>query len=228
MPVRWRIPRDRNRGRGEESRNHLIAPFRERPDYLTFRAMYSSSELKKGVIIDFEGGPHIVETTHAASGGARAGNMIYRVRIRNLKTGQRIDKNFRANEMFPPADVEKRPVQFLYDEAEVTHFMDSESYDQFALSRADIAWEHNFLVEGLEDLRAVFYNDSPIALELPATVAMTITETAPGVKGNSATSRSKPAKLETGYEVQVAEHIEQGTRISVDTRTGECLGRAKS
>ena len=163
--------------------------------------MYSSSELKKGVIIDFEGGPHIVETTHAASGGARAGNMIYRVRIRNLKTGQRLDKNFRANEMFPPADVEKRPVQFLYDEAEVTHFMDSESYDQFALSRTDIAWEHNFLVEGLEDLRAVF---------------------------NSATSRNKPAKLETGYEIQVAEHIEQGTRISVDTRTGECLGRAKS
>tara|TARA_R110002094_G_scaffold210360_2_gene180811 strand:+ start:2342 stop:2977 length:636 start_codon:yes stop_codon:yes gene_type:complete len=207
---------------------HTITPVREAIDYLTFRAMYSSSELKKGVIIDFEGGPHIVETTHAASGGARAGSMIYRVRIRNLKTGQRIDKNFRANEMFPPADVDKRPVQFLYDETEVSHFMESESFEQFALSRADIEWEHNFLVEGLEDMRAMFYNGSPIALELPPTVVMTITETAPGVKGNSATSRSKPAKLETGYEIQVPEHIDEGTRISVDTRTGECLGRAKS
>lgn len=190
--------------------------------------MYSSSELKKGVIIEFEGGPHIVETTQAASGGGRAGSMIYRVRIRNLKTGQRIDKNFRANENFSPADVDKRGVQFLYDEAEVTHFMESESYEQFALRRSDIEWEHNFLVEGLEDMRALFYQDTPIALELPPTVTLTITETAPGVKGNSATSRTKPAKLETGYEVQVPEHIEEGTRVNVDTRSGEFLGRAKS
>jgi elongation factor P len=190
--------------------------------------MYSSNDLKKGVIIDFEGGPHIVETTHAASGGARGGNMIYRVRIRNLKTGQRIDKNFRANESFPPADVEKKPVQFLYDEPEVTHFMDSESFDQFALSIADIEWEHKFLIEGLEDIRALFYNGSPIAIELPPTVSLTITETAPGVKGNSATSRSKPATLETGHIIQVPEHIEQGTKINVDTRSGDFLGRAKS
>lgn len=190
--------------------------------------MYSSNELKKGVIIDFEGGPHIVETTHAASGGGRGGNMTYRVRIRNLKTGQRIDKNFRSGEMFSPADVEKRPVQFLYNETDVTHFMDSETFDQFAFARTDIEWELNFLIDGLEDIRALFYNGSAIALELPASVALTITETAPGVKGNSATSRNKPATVETGYIVQVAEHIEQGMRINVDTRTGECLGRAKS
>ncbi|MFT4515189.1 MAG: elongation factor P [Planctomycetota bacterium] len=213
---------------GNWSRIHTITPVREPFYYLTFGAMYSSSELKKGVIIDFEGGPHIVETTHAASGGGRAGGMIYRVRIRNLKTGQRLDKNFRGNEMFPPADIEKRAVQFLYDETEMTHFMESESFEQFALSRSDIEWEHNFLVEGLEDMRAMFYQGTPIALELPATVVLLITETAPGVKGNSATSRSKPAKLETGYEIQVPEHIEEGTRINVDTRTGESLGRAKS
>ena len=150
------------------------------------------------------------------------------MRVRNLKTGQRIDKHFRAGEMFPPADVEKRPVQFLYDEAEVTHFMDSETFEQFALSHKDIEWEHNFLVEGLESIRALFYNGSPIAIELPATVVLLITETAPGVKGNSATSRNKPATLQTGYVIQVPEHIEEGTRINVDTRTGECLGRAKS
>lgn len=190
--------------------------------------MYSSNELKKGVIIDFEGGPHIVETTHAASGGARGGNMIYHVRIRNLKTGQRIDKAFRSGEMLPPADVEKRPVQFLYDEAEVTHFMDSENFEQFALSHADIEWEHNFMVEGLEGMRALFYNGSPIAIELPPTVVLLIKETAPGVRGNSATSRNKPATLDTGYVIQVPEHTEEGMRISVDTRTGEFLGRAKS
>lgn len=190
--------------------------------------MYSSSELKKGVIIDFEGAPHVVETTHASSPSARGGNTIYKVRVRNLKTGQRIDKAFRANETFQPADVEKKPVQFLYDEQEVTHFMDSETFEQFALAHTDIEWERQFLIEGLEDMRAVYYNGSPISIELPASITLTITETAPGVRGNSATSRSKPATLETGYVVQVPEHIDEGLRVSVDTRTGEFLGRAKS
>ena len=127
-----------------------------------------------------------------------------------------------------PADVEKRPVQFLFDEQAVTNFMDSETYEQFAMAHDDIEWERKFLTDGLEDIRALFYNGKPIAIELPPTVALAITETAPGVKGNSATSRSKPATLETGFVIQVPEHIEPGLRISVDTRTGEFLGRAKS
>jgi elongation factor P len=84
------------------------------------------------------------------------------------------------------------------------------------------------LIEGIEDMRAMYYNGSPIALELPSSITLTIKETAPGVRGNSATSRSKPATLDTGYVIQVPEHMEEGIRVSVDTRTGEFLGRAKS
>jgi len=190
--------------------------------------MYGSNELKKGVIIDIEGGPHIVENTQAASGGARGGNTTYHVRFRNLKTGQRIDKPCKAGEMWSPADVERKPVQYLYDEPGMSHFMDSETYEQFALSHDELEWERKFLKEGLEDMRALYYNGKPIALELPATVTLEITETMPAVKGNSATSRSKPATLETGYVVQVPENVEQGIKVNVDTRSGEYLGRAKS
>ncbi|MFK7741266.1 MAG: elongation factor P [Planctomycetota bacterium] len=189
--------------------------------------MYSSNELKKGVIIDLDGAPLFVENTQAASGGARGGNTTYHVRFRNLKTGQRIDKSCRSNETWSPADVEKRPVQYLYDEPGMCHFMDSESFEQFALTQDELEWERKFLKDGLEDVRALYYNGTPIALELPPQVVLEITETMPGVKGNSATSRNKPATLETGYIVQVPENIEQGTRVSVDTRTGEYLGRAK-
>jgi elongation factor P len=190
--------------------------------------MYSSNELKKGVIIDYQDAPHVVETTHTSSASARGGNTTYRIRLRNLKTGQRIDKNFRGGDTFSPANVEKKPIQYLYDDPEVTHFMDSESFEQFALANTDIEWERQFLIEGIEDIRAMYYNGSPIAIELPTSITLTIKETAPGVRGNSATSRSKPATLDTGYVVQVPEHMEAGIRVNIDTRTGEFLGRAKA
>lgn len=189
--------------------------------------MYTTSDLKKGLIIDLDGAPQIVETSSVSSPSARGGNTIHRVRLRNLKTGQRSDKSFRSGETFAVPDVDRKPVQFLYAAAGSNHFMDQESYEQFELSDADLDWERNFLVEGIEGVRAIFYNGAPIALELPNNVALTITETAPGVKGNSATGRTKAATLETGYVIQIPEHIEQGIRVTVDTRDGTFLGRAK-
>ena len=118
-------------------------------------------------------------------------------------------------------------MQYLYDDPDAFHFMDNETYEQFALAKSDLEWEAKFLFEGIEEVRAIFYNGAPISLELPNHVNLTITETAPGVKGNSATGRTKPATLSTGLVVQIPEHIEEGTRVQVDTRTGEFLGRAK-
>ena len=189
--------------------------------------MYSTSDLEKGLILDYDGAPHVVEATSVSWPSARGGNTIHRVKMRNLKTGQRIDKSFRSGEMFAVPDVDKKPVQFLYAATGSSHFMDLEGYEQFELRDDEIEWERNFLVEGLEGMRAIFYNGSPIALELPNKVALDVTETAPGVKGNSATGRTKPATLETGFVLQLPEHIEQGVKITVDTRTGEFLGRAK-
>lgn len=189
--------------------------------------MYSVSDLKRGLVIDLDNAPHIVENVQSSSPTARGGNTITRVRMRNLRTKQKVDKSFRGSETFPIPDVERRPVDFLYEDPQGHHFMDNENYEQFALAKDDLAWELNFLTDGLQEIKAIFYNGAPMALELPTTVTLEITETAPGVKGNSATGRTKPATLETGHVVQLPEHIEQGTRVNVDTRTGEFLGRAK-
>ena len=189
--------------------------------------MYSISDLKRGLVVELDGAPHIVETIQTSSPSARGASTITKVRMRNLRTKQKVDKSFRGSEMFPVPDVERKPVDFLYEDPQGYHFMDTESYEQFAFSKEDLEWEVRFLVDGLQDIRAIFYNGAAIALELPATVVLEITETTPGVKGNSATGRTKAATLATGHVVQLPEHIDQGTRVTVDTRTGEFLGRAK-
>lgn len=190
--------------------------------------MYTTSDLKRGLIIDLDAAPHIVENVQTSSPTARGGNTIHRIKLRNLKTKQRIEKSFRGGDTFGVPDVDKKPVQFLYADQDAYHFMDQESYEQFGMAREDIEWELNFLVEGIEGLRAFYYNQVPIGLELPNTVVLQITETAPGVKGNSATGRTKPATLETGHVIQIPEHIDEGIQVSIDTRTGEFVGRAKT
>lgn len=187
--------------------------------------MYTTSDLKKGLIIDFEGAPHLVETLSVSTPQARGGATIYKVRLRNLKTKLKVDKSFRGGETFGQPDFEKRPVQFLYRDQDSYHFMDSQTYDQFVFEREDIEDESRFLKEQME-LKSFVYNEEVIGLELPPVVELEIVETAPAVRGNSATARSKPATLETGHIIQVPEHISQGIMARVDTTTGEFLGKA--
>jgi elongation factor P len=187
--------------------------------------MYSTSDLKRGLILELDGEPCVVESVQTSSPSARGASTIHKCRLRNLKTRQKIDRSFRGGETFGVPDVDRRKVQFLYRDPESFHFMDQESYEQFSLPIAELEWEANFLVEEMEDISALYYNGHPLALELPNNVALEITETNPAVKGNSATGRTKPATLQTGHVIQVPEHIDPGTLVSVDTRTGEFLGR---
>jgi len=189
--------------------------------------VYSTSDLKRGLIIDFDGAPHVVDSVQVSAPTARNASTISRVRMRNLKTKQKVDKNFRSGETFGVPDIDRRKVQLLYRDNQALHFMDQTSYEQFALDRDDLEWEMHFLVDEMEGIVAFFYNGAAIGVELPNNVTLRITETNPGVKGNSATGRTKPATLETGYEIQVPEHIDQGILVSVDTRTGGFLGRVK-
>ncbi|MHC4136862.1 MAG: elongation factor P [Planctomycetota bacterium] len=189
--------------------------------------MYSTSDLKRGLILELEGVPHLVESVSVSTPSARGASTIHRVRLRILKTGQKVDRSFRGGETFGVPDVDRRPVQLLYRDAQAFHFMDQESYEQFALDRADLAWEANFLVDEMEGLVALMHNGAPLALELPNNVALSIAETSPSAKGNSATGRTKPATLETGLVIQVPEHVDPGIKVNVDTRTGEFLGRTK-
>ncbi|MFV1958527.1 MAG: elongation factor P [Planctomycetota bacterium] len=189
--------------------------------------MISTNELKKGVIIEFQGAPHVVEKVRISAPTARAGNTITKVRLRNLETRHKTDQSFRGGETFAEPNVEKRPCQLLYEQQGIYHFMDSGNYEQFALEKEALEWEVNFLKEEQEGLRVIRCDDSVLGLELPSSVTLQITETPPTIKGASATARTKPATLETGLVTRVPEHIDTGEIVSVDTRTGEFLGRAK-
>ena len=190
--------------------------------------MYSTSDLKKGLIIEYDDAPQLIETLTVASPQARGGATIYKVRLRNLKTKQKIDKSFRSGDTFGMPDFEKRPVQYLYKAGTSYHFMDTSSYDQFEFEAEDLEWEVKFLKDEMDGIMSFVYNDEVIGLELPATVELEITQCDPSVKGNSATSRNKSATLETGHVVSVPEYISQGEIAKVDTRSGEFLGRASS
>lgn len=187
--------------------------------------MLSTSDLKRGVILEYEGSPCVVETVKVSSPTARGGNTITRVRLRNLKTRQKQDVSFRGGETFPQPDFERRPCQLLYREQEMVHLMDAETYEQFAIHEADLEEELKFLAEEPEGLLALRCDGELLGLELPNTVSLAVKETTPAIKGASASARTKPATLETGLVVQVPEHISDGDRLLIDTRTGEFLRR---
>ncbi len=188
--------------------------------------MLSVSDLKKGVVIDYDGAPCSVQSVKTSSPTARGGNTITRVRLRNLRTRQKIDVSFRGSEVFAESDFEKRACQLLYVEKGTYYFMDAETYEQFGIHEDDLEWEHGFLIDGIEGVRALRSDEELLGIELPNTVTLQITETTPAIKGASVNARTKPATLETGFTVRVPEHIDQGERVNVDTRTGEFLGRA--
>lgn len=188
--------------------------------------MHSTSDLEKGLVIELDGVPHVVESVRVSTPSARGGNTITKVRLRNLRTRQKTDRSFRGSETFGAPDHEKRDCQLLYREVDTWHFMDQETFEQFALSGEDLEWERRFLHDGIEGVRSVVVDGEVFGIELPNHVVLAVEETPPAIKGASATARTKPATLVTGHVVQVPEHIKPEDQLKVDTRTGEFLGRA--
>jgi elongation factor P len=168
----------------------------------------------------------MVESLTVQSPSARGAATYYKYRARNLITKQKVDITLRGTESLDEADFERRPIKYLYADATHLHFMDSENYEQYALTKDDVAEESNYLTEELEGVVALIYNDECIGIQVPMTVELKVTECDPGVRGNSATSRTKPATLETGLVVQVPEYLSQGETVKVDTRNGDYLSRA--
>jgi elongation factor P len=185
-----------------------------------------AKDIKTGAILNYNGGPCIIETISVQSPSARGAATIYKYRARNLVTKQKVDIVLRGGDSLEEADFERRPVKFMYADATHMHFLDQTDYNQYALSLVDIAQEAQYLTEDLEGVQALLYNDECVGLQLPVTVDLTVTQCDPGVRGNSATGRTKPATLETGLIVQVPEYLAQGEKVKVDTRTGEFLSRA--
>jgi elongation factor P len=185
-----------------------------------------AKEIKNGTVVVYNEAPCMIETTSVQSPSARGAATLYKFRGRNLVTKQKIDIVLKGGESLPEADFEKRAVKFMYADATHMHFLDQQDYNQYSLTMEEIAGEAPYLTEALEGVQALIYNDECVGLQLPTSVELRVVECDPGVKGNSATSRNKPAKLETGLIVQVPEYLAQGELIKVDTRTGDFLSRA--
>jgi elongation factor P len=187
--------------------------------------MINSSDMKRGVLLDLDGAPWQIVDCAFQSPSARGASTLTKIKIKNLKTGQVLSKSYRGGEMVPTADCEKRPVQFLYRDGSDFVFMDQESYDQFTLTEESLGSGGGFLIEGLE-IRSLLYNGQVIAVELPTTVDLEITETAPALKNATAQAQLKSAILETGVEIQVPPYLKTGEKIRVDTRDGRFVSRA--
>jgi elongation factor P len=187
--------------------------------------MIDSSDLKRGVLLDMDGAPWQVLDVAFQTPSARGASTYVKAKVRNLRTGQVLQKSWRGGEMLATADCEKRKVQFLYRDGDELVFMDEESYDQFAMTSAALGETAGYFTDGLS-VRSMLYNGQVISIELPNTVELEITDTAPSIKGATAQAQMKPALLETGITVQVPAYISNGEKIRVDTRTGSFVGRA--
>jgi len=189
--------------------------------------MRTAGELRRGVRVELDGAPYLVLDVHFQTPSARGASTLVKARVRNLRTGNVFDHTFRAGDKVVEPQVELRPVQFLYADGDAYHFMDTESYEQFALGAEELGDARSYLIESLEGIRSVAFNGQVISVELPNSVALRISETGPALKGATAQAQTKPATLETGAVVQVPSYLETGERVQVDTRDGRFIRRAK-
>jgi elongation factor P len=185
--------------------------------------LISSNDFRNGVTIELDGQIFVVvEFLHVKPGKGAA---FVRTKLRNIENGGVTERTFRAGEKVPRAHLERREMQYLYRSADDFSFMDNESFEQVLLSAEYLGDQALYLKENMAVI-AVKYKDRMIGVELPNSVELTVVETDPGVRGDTASGGSKPAKLETGLIVQVPFFINEGDVLRVDTRTGQYIERA--
>lgn len=183
------------------------------------------SDLKKNVKLLLNGNPFVVtEFTFVKPG---KGQGLYKCKLKNLISGAIMERTYRSGEKLEAADVETRGFQYLYVNGDAYTFMDRENYEQIDVLADVVGNNKNFLMDQL-DVELLFFNGKVIDVTLPSHVVMEITETGAGAKGDSATGATKPATLETGYEIQVPLFLKQGERVKIDTRTGEYCERVNN
>ncbi len=187
--------------------------------------MFSTSDFKKGLVIQLDGAPCLIVDITISSPTARGANTIVKTRYRNLITGQVLDKTFRSGDKVDEADFERHKGQFLYADGGRGVFMDLENYEQFEMDEDDFATLGVYLLDGTEVVLGLF-EGRMVNVDLPMTVELTVTETAPVLKNATATAETKEAILETGLKIRVPPYLESGEKVKVDTRDGRFLSRA--
>jgi elongation factor P len=186
--------------------------------------MYNAGELKKGLKIQIDREPYnIIDFQFVKPGKGQA---LYRCRLKNMINDTIIDRTYRSGDIFEPANMEERKMQYLYNQEDEFYFMDVNNYEQSMLTREHVGDAKNYLIDNLE-VYILFFDGRPIGIKLPNFVDLTVTRADPWVKGDSATGDNKPVTLETGYTLRVPPFIEEGVKVTIDTRTGEYVTRVK-
>ena len=185
--------------------------------------MVSAGEFRNGVTFDMDGNVYqIIEFQHVKPGKGAA---FVRTKIKNVISGAVVEKTFNPTEKFPTAFVERKEMQYLYNDGELYYFMDKESYEQIPINAETLGDNFKFVKENM-DVKILSYKGTVFGVEPPFFVELEVTQTDPGFKGDTATNATKPATLETGAEIRVPLFIDEGDMIRIDTRTGEYMERA--
>ena len=184
--------------------------------------MASTADIKNGVVLSIDGQLwSVVEFQHVKPG---KGGAFVRTKLKNVVTGKVVDKTYNAGAKIETENVDRRDFTYLYNDGESFVFMDVADYDQLSVGTATVGDAANFLLEN-QQVQIALNNGNPLYIELPASVVLEITYTEPGLQGDRSSAGTKSATLETGHEIQVPLFVDQGTKVKVDTRTGDYLGR---
>lgn len=186
--------------------------------------MYATADFRKGLKIELAGVPYvIVDFQHVKPG---KGGAFVRTKLKNLLTGRVLDQTFRSGERVKRPDLVEREMQYLYHDGDRFCMMDNETFEQIMLTGEQVGEARLYLPENL-NIKVLLFNREPVAVEIPTFVELTVAQTEPGVRGDTATGGTKPATLESGAVIQVPLFINEGDRVKVDTRTGSYIERLK-
>ncbi len=186
--------------------------------------MFSASDLRKGLKLQIDGEPYIIIEFEFSKPGK--GQALYRCKMRNMISGNQLVNTYRSNDKFEKADLEERNMQYLYNQDDEYHFMDTENYEQLFLTREQLGDNINYLVDNME-VQVLFFGTRPIDVSLPIFVNLAVTQADPWARGDTSGTDTKPITVETGYQLQVPPFVEEGDKIQIDTRTGAYVTRVK-
>lgn len=190
--------------------------------------MPKASEIKKNMAVEFNSHTYIIRDIQRSVPQGRAGGSLFRMRMYDVVTGNKIDETFKDSDIVNLADLIRRPAMFSYIDGDEYVLLNSEDYTPYNLHKDSIADEIPFFNESTEGIQVIIVDDQPVALDMPTMVELEVTETDPSIKGASATSRTKPAILSTGLVIQVPEYISTGDKLKINVEEKRFVGRAGS
>jgi len=188
--------------------------------------MPKACDLKKGNVVEINNEAYMVKHIDVRTPSARGAVTLYKIRFNNIKTKQKYEDTYKGNDMLDEVALVKRSVQYLYPDGALHVFMDSQEYSQYMIEGDAIEDELIWVTDGMEGIVALIIDENMVSIEIPTALVFEISETAPSIKGASATARTKPATLSNGVEIQIPEYLESGEMVKVNTETKKFMSRA--